>query len=225
MKLILALLIALQGLGSFAAKEDSLFTGRVSRSNPKASLMRVRVDFANYKFLDKGDRVQFWTADNAQQICSAYVKGTGSKYVLLKVREYHRCVSRARVAVGSFLYFRGTDLLKNQQLARKLTQIILKKRLALESRLLKGKKVLSSYTQRIDLVNKRYQVLKEKLEIEWQNELAQVEENKNASFQVYKGTLARIEDLDFKLEKYKVYEHDVYEDRWSLDEKIYQKTP
>jgi hypothetical protein len=75
----------------------------------------------------------------------------------------------------------------------------------------------------VDAVNKRFEILRQKLEIEWQKELAALEEDKAKSFTEFKNAVARLNEIDVKLEAYRLEDHNLKLDRWSLDPALYQK--
>ena len=50
-------------------------------------------------------------------------------------------------------------------------RIMMKKNMALNSRLNRTKKELEQYIEKINAINKRYQILREKLEHEWRDEI------------------------------------------------------
>ena len=75
----------------------------------------------------------------------------------------------------------------------------------------------------MDVVNKRYAVLRQKLELEWQKELSDLEEDKLRSFQGYQTTETHLNELEYKLQQYRVRDENMVIDRWSLDPKLYYK--
>ncbi len=95
--------------------------------------------------------------------------------------------------------------------------------MALNARLTRYQSEVDGYIEKVDVVNKRFEVLRQKLELEWQRELADLEEDKTRAYQNFKETQARLNDLEFKLRKYRVRDQNLQEDRWSLDPKLYYK--
>ena len=84
-------------------------------------------------------------------------------------------------------------------------------------------KELTGHVEKVDGVNKRYEILRQKLEIEWQKELSALEEDKSRSFTEFKNSEARLNEIDTKLETYRVEDHNLKLDRWSLDPALYIK--
>jgi tetrahydromethanopterin S-methyltransferase subunit G len=199
------------------------FTGRVSRLNNKASLMRVRINFKNSKYINKKDKIEFWNDSNPKSRCSSYVQARSTEYLLLKVPEYNKCIWGVHVTTGSYLHFYSPDLERSLKVARDLIDILLKKRMALEARLTRHQKRLDNYPDRVEAVNRRYDVLRKKLELEWKEELASLEEDKTFTYKNFQSTKTRLDDLEHKLEKYRIGDHNLTMDRWSLDPKLYRR--
>jgi hypothetical protein len=205
-------------------KDDlSVFSGRVSKISGKSSLMRVRVDFVNFKFLNKKDKVEFWLESYPSHRCIAYVIGKSNEYMLLRIPSFSQCVRKVGVTVGSYLHFRSKDLSRTLQIAEELLQVLLKKRLALHSRLSRTKKDLDAHIEKVDAVNRRYEVLRDKLDLEHQQEMMALEDDRTSKFKVYKDTQAKLDSLDYKLEQYRIGDHNLKLDRWSLDPKLYRR--
>lgn len=200
-----------------------MFTGRISRLSKDAKLMRVRVDFKNAKFLKKQDRIQFWNETYPERRCRAFLEAKSNRYLLMRVPHYDKCLFNVSVTVGTYLHFYSEDLAKSITVAKDLMEILNKKRLALESRLKRYEKEMTSYVEKMDSVNKRYEILRQKMELEWQQELSSLEEDKTKSYTNYKNSQARLNELDHKIQQYRIQDQNLYEDRWSLDPKLYFK--
>jgi hypothetical protein len=197
------------------------FTGRISRLNGKAKLARIRTDFANIKFLNRKDRVEFWNETYPDQKCVALVEGRTNDYLLLKISEYETCITRVHFTTGSYLHFQSEDLGQTVKIAKELVEILLKKRLAMKIKKERHQKDLAGQIEKVDTVNKRYEILRQKLEIEWQKELSALEEDKAVTFTEFKNAEARLNEIDTKLEAYRVEDHNLKLDRWSLDPALY----
>ncbi|MAX67615.1 MAG: hypothetical protein CME66_11820 [Halobacteriovoraceae bacterium] len=205
------------------ASETSVFSGRVSKLNRVARLARMKIDFDNVKFLNKTDRVEIWNPSSPERKCLSYVEGVANDYLLLRIPKYEKCVTSVHFTTGSYLHMYSPNLEKNIGIAQDLIQILHRKRTALKARLSRHQKSVDSYIEKVDVVNKRYKLLKEKLELEWQKELSALEEDKTQSYLDYKKTQARLHELNYKLEQYRVHDQNMKEDRWSLDPELYYK--
>lgn len=197
------------------------FAGRISRLNAPARLMRIRTTFENIKFLTRKDRLEFWNETYPDQRCVALVEGRTNDYLLLRIPFYETCIRRVHFTTGSYLHFESADLAQNVKIARELIQILLKKRLAMRSKKERLQKELTGHVEKVDAVNKRYEILRQKLEIEWQKELSALEEDKAQNFTEFKNAEARLNEIDVKLEAYRVEDHNLKLDRWSLDPALY----
>jgi hypothetical protein len=216
-----ALPVKSQSVESTNDEYGNHFTGLISRLNSSANLARVRTDFSNIKFLNRKDRVEFWNESHPDQRCIAYVEGRTNDYLLLKIPQYDFCVRRVHFTTGSHLHFESPDLKATVQVAKELIQILQKKRLAMSTKKERHHRELTGHIEKVDAVNKRYDILRQKLEIEWQKELSALEEDKAHTFMEYKNAEARLNEIDTKLESYKIEDHNLKLDRWSLDPALY----
>ena len=212
-----------QSVESKTPEPDSHFAGRVSRTNPTASLMRIRTDNSNIKFLRYRDRVDFWNESYPDLRCLGYVEGRTNDYLLLRVASYATCIRKVHFTTGSYLNFRSVDMDQTLVTVKELVEILLKKRLAMTTKKERHKRELEGHVERVDTVNKRYEILRQKLEIEWNKELAALEEDKAVIFTEFKNSEARLNEIDTKLEAYKIEDHNLKLDRWSLDPALYIK--
>jgi hypothetical protein len=195
----------------------------VSRLNEKAALARVKIDFENAKYLNKKDKVEFWSDTQPEKRCSSYIEGRSNEYILIKIPQYAECVGGVHITTGAYLHFYSPDMERNMKVGRELLDILLKKKMALDARKHRYQKKLDNYPERVDAVNKRYAVLRKKLELEWEKELSNLEEDKAFDYKNYQSTELRLSEIEHKLEKYKIGDHNMKEDRWSLDPKLYIK--
>ena len=206
-------------------KKDALakFSGRVSSLNLDAKLVRFKVQFDNIKFLNKGDEVDFWGEHQEANKCSGKVLGRSSDYILLKVGKLSWCNEVTPMPNGRFFHFYSIDLSNNIGVARKLTEILLKKRLALEGKIQRNQKIIDTYLQRVEAVNNRYELLRRKLEQEWREELTDLEQDQIEVVRNNNGLEVRLNETNHKLELYQVEDKNLKVDRWSLDKKLYYK--
>ncbi len=226
MKLLIALLFCIPVLASVSkAKSDmknlALFSGRVSSFSKEAKLLRFKINFENVKFLNKGDVVEFWGQQQDVNKCKGKVIGRSSDYLLLKVRAFHRCNEIAPFAIGRYFKIESIDLRTNISTARKLTEILLKKRLALQSKISRNDKLIATYLQRVEATNNRYEILRRKLEAEWRDELTRLEEDHIEIVRNNDGLKIRLNETNHKLEVYQVQDANLRKDRWSLDPNLY----
>jgi hypothetical protein len=202
-------------------EDHATFSGRISRINTQGRLMRIKTDFTNIKFLNRKDRVEFWNESYPGQRCISVVEGRTNDYILLKVPQFEACIRKVHFTTGTFLHFHSQDLQQTVKIAKELVEILLKKRLAINAKKQRHQKELDTYMERVDAVNKRYEILRQKLEIEWQKELAAMEDDKIQAMSELKSSEARLSEIDTKLETYRVDDHNLKVDRWSLDPALF----
>jgi len=202
-------------------EDATVFSGRISRLNGSAKLARIRTDFANIKFLNRKDRVEFWNETYPERRCMALIEGRTNDYFLIRIPQYDTCIRKVHFTSGTYLHFESPDLENSIKIAKELIEILLKKRLAMNAKKTRHQRELDGYVEKVDVVNKRYEILRQKLEIEWQKELASVEEDKAVSFTEFKNSEARVNEIDTKIETYRVEDHNLKLDRWSLDPALY----
>lgn len=202
-------------------EDQTEFPGRISKLNEIAKLMRVRVTFDNMKFVNKGDKLQFWQHLYPDQKCRGEVVARSQMYFLLKIPEYSECLKRVNMTTGSSIRFFGENLAKNLRTAKELIDILLKKRLALHSKLKRESVQVEKFNEKIGIVSKRYETLYRKLEAEKLKEIEFLKKDQITSFEQYKDTEGRLRDVMRKLEKYRVEDSNFELDRWALDPKLY----
>jgi hypothetical protein len=203
--------------------EKGVFSGRVSRVTVEANLLRIRVDFDNVKYVNKKDKVEFWEQHNPSYHCKAYVAGKSSNYLLLKVPNIRECKRQLSLGYGMYLQFFSEDLENNIKMGKELIEILVKKRIAINGKMMRRQRQLDSHVEKADAINARFKVLRDKLEAQWRDELALLEEDRLVALRNYKGLEVRLNEIDFKLEKYRITDENLATDRWSLDPRLFYK--
>lgn len=202
---------------------DGFFSGRVAKINTEAGIVRVKVDFENAKYVNAKDKVEFWDEHNLTQKCKSYVVGKTNDFLLLKVPEFKYCEKFLFMTTGAYLNFYSEDLKNNLIMGSEVVGILIKKRLSVEGLISTKKKEIESYDERVGAINARYKTLRDKLEQEWKNELTNLEEDKTVTLQAMTDLERRKDEIDFKLEQYKISDDNLKLDRWSLDSRLYFK--
>ncbi len=203
--------------------EEGYFSGRISRINKDISVLRIKVDFDNIKYLNPKDQIEFWDEKNSSKKCKGYILGRSSDYVLLKVSDFFHCERDLYVTTGSYFKFFSQDLVNNVKMGREVLSILIKKRMAITGQIDLKNKEMSTFKEKANTLNARYQTLMDKLEQEWQKELHALEEDKTFAFRNYKDLERRRDEIDKKLELYKIKDENLTLDRWSLDSNLYFK--
>ncbi|MDD4973400.1 MAG: hypothetical protein PHY93_03570 [Bacteriovorax sp.] len=203
--------------------EEGFFSGRISRINRAINVVRVKVDFDNIKYLNPKDKIEFWDEKNNTQKCKSYIVGRTSDYLLLKVPELSACEKYLYFVSGSYFKFYSEDLHNNVLMGKEVVTILLKKRMAVQGQLAGRNKEITAHVERVNAINARYQTLREKLDQEWQKELHALDEDKTYAVRSFKDLERRRDEIDQKLEQYKIKDENLTLDRWSLDSHLYYK--
>lgn len=199
------------------------FSGRISRVNFKASLIRIKVDFLNIKYLNKKDRVEFWQEQNSKLRCYGFVIGKSSDYILMKIPSITSCGNYLNLANGYYTRFYSKDLANNILMGKELIQILSKKHLALSGILGVKQRELDRHVEKVHTVNDRYQLIRDELEAEWRKEISSLEEDRIITLGEFTRTQTDLDELNHKMEKYKISDDNLEIDRWSLDPRFYFK--
>ncbi|MDD0852448.1 hypothetical protein HBN50_05030 [Halobacteriovorax sp. GB3] len=208
---------------SFADATEGYFSGRISSFQVEAGLLKIKADFPNIKYVNKKDVVEFWNQQANLRRCRSYVAGRTSDYILLKIPNPYECSKSVSLDRGVYLNFFSQDLVNNLKMGKEVVEILLKKRLALKSKLSHVQRDLDSHIEKVNAVNSRYEVLRQKLLLEWKKEIQSLEEDRVNSMRNYKGIEIRLDEVSHKLEKYRVEDENLKADRWSLDPRLYYK--
>lgn len=223
LSLIFSMALSADARAATNISEEGFFSGRISRINKEISVVRVKVDFDNVKYLNPKDKIEFWDEKNQSQKCKSYIIGRTSDYLLLKVPEMKYCEKNLLFTTGAYFKFFSEDLVNNIKMGREVVGILIKKRMGVQGQMdVKNREILS-HIERVNTINARYQTLREKLEQEWQKELNALEEDRTYALRTYKDLERRRDEIDQKLELYKLNDENLAIDRWSLDSSLYFK--
>lgn len=203
--------------------EAGFFSGRISKINRAISTVRIKVDFDNVKYINPKDKIEFWDEKNSSLKCKSYVIGRTADYILLKVNDIKFCERQVYFATGAYFKFFSEDLVNNIKMGKEVVTILLKKRMAVDGQMEMKNRDLQSHIERVNTINARYQTLRKKLEQEWQSELHALDEDRTFALKAYKDLERRRDEIDQKLEQYKLRDDNLTLDRWSLDSNLYFK--
>lgn len=203
--------------------EEGYFSGRIAKINKEINVIRIKVNFENIKYLNPKDQFEFWDEKNDSKKCKGYVLGRSSVYILAKVPDVINCEKLVYLTAGSFFRFYSPDLANNIKMGHEVISILVKKRMAINGQIDLKNREMSNYIERANVINARYEALKDKLEQEWQKELHAVEEDRLYTQRSYRDLERLRDEIDQKLELYKVKDENLTLDRWSLDSNLYFK--
>jgi len=82
---------------------------------------------------------------------------------------------------------------------------------------------LEGHGEKVAATNSRYELLKRKLEAEHRKSLGALEEEKSHQFVLFKQFEARLNEVESKLESYRVHDQNYVVDRWALDPDLHIK--
>lgn len=225
MKFLLFLLLGLFATAlsaqELAQKADGEFSGRISHLNMDASLIRFHLEFENQKYLNKKDQLDFWDTGNPRYRCRGYIVGRAPDYILVKVPEFKVCQKYVNMSLGRYILFSSQDLANNILMGKEVYQILIKKQLALGGKMKRHEEELHQHIEKVNAVNQRYQVLKEKLEAEWRDQIQALDEDKTVTLGKYQATKNQLDDVNFKMEQYRIEDKNFVLDRWALDPRLY----
>lgn len=203
-------------------EEMGHFTGRISKLSTETSLIRFRVQFRNLKFLNKNEYLEIWSEGDTFR-CAGQIVGKSNQHLLVKVVEMQKCLDRTQLAVGAHIHLFSKVLAKNVNLAKEVVEILLKKKFAIQIKIDKRKQTLDQYLDKIEVVNKRYDILKAKLEQERQEEISALQSDKLTATNSYNSLKGELMEVEHKLEEYSVGQSNLSQDRWALDAALYLK--
>ena len=196
------------------------FAGRVSRLNPLASLMRVRLDFANAKFLRTHDAVEFWNEGMPMVRCQAAIVGKSGEYFLMRVYEWKLCINKVGFGVGSHVYFESKDLEKTLITAREMVKVLLQRRMVLEGQTNNKKNDVNDQSSQLENINARYEAMIERIRNEWNEAIKGLNAAKSGNQVELNSLQAQLDEIDFQLERYRVEDANFKKDRWAIDPTI-----
>tara|TARA_B100000925_G_scaffold291844_2_gene281861 strand:+ start:155 stop:856 length:702 start_codon:yes stop_codon:yes gene_type:complete len=195
----------------------SKFKARLYSVKKEVHLLKFRVNFPNARFLTPGTSVKFRTNIGLNYYCDGVVLSKSVNHFLLKVPHIENCSRYQNLSLGINADFISTDLEKNIISAQELINVLNKKRLAIFGKLKRVKKRLTTFVERESAVNFRYDTLSSKLEAERQEALLALESEKIMDTQNFKNFSSKLDEIDFKLEKYRIHDTNDVDERWSLD--------
>ena len=209
--------IELNTLGRISKNDLSVFSGRVSSFHLEAKIIKFKLNFANIRYLSKGNKVKFWTEYQNNYQCQGIVLVRSSFHILVKVSKISQCNSLSPFVVGKYYFFGSKDLRNNIETGKDLIKILLKKKIALRGKIKQKNKMNETFLNKEDAVNNRYEILKKKLELERMKKLGELKIDQENILKSIENLDERLNAVNVKLEKYRVDDKNLIEDRWSID--------
>ncbi|MDB9786630.1 hypothetical protein OAB57_00870 [Bacteriovoracaceae bacterium] len=222
MKLVLAIFTISISV-CISANNYSEMPGRISKINLLGRLVRIRIRSKNIKFFNKSDRLKFWGYGNSSKQCRGKVAGKTNEYLLVKVPDIELCIKYTSIVVGGKVSVFGRTFTDKIHMANEVVSLLSKKRLAIDGRIRQSEKEMISFYDKIEAVNQRYSILLEKLKGQWKDEIRDLEHDKLTAENAYNHYRIKRDDIDFKLERYRVSNDQLEKDRWALDSQFYYR--
>ena len=224
MKFFLLSIITFFSIEAFSKIEQlGVFAGHITKINNKAALVRVKVKFENMKYLNKRDRIEMFTEYNPEVRCKGYVAAKTHNYLLVKIPEIKICKSHVHLSVGAYTHFYSDDMVSNLKVGKDLLKLLHRKRSAIFGLMHESRTALHQHIEKVGAVNRRYQVIQEKLRKEWRDEITLLEEDRVSAFKQFEEYQRDLKEIDHKLEQYTIIPENFTTDRWSLDSRLYFK--
>ena len=107
-----------------SGKRDlSMFSGRILSSDFQTGFVKIRHNFSNGRFLNKGTRISVWgpdTAYNPKNSCSAIIVGKSPDYLLLRIKPILACPRIVNFCGGQAISWWSESLVENINTAKEL---------------------------------------------------------------------------------------------------------
>jgi hypothetical protein len=185
--------------------------------NEKARLLKVKGEFANIKYLVQGTRLEIWNPEKSLIKCKAWVRENTMGYLLLDIQNSAACINKIYLQPGSYLMAQSEELVKNLEVGKQAMEVMAKRRLILTGERENLQKELDAYTEKIEMTNKKFQLAREQIELEYKKEIGELERSRIDKVNTFQDLAARLEDLEFKMKRYEVEDQNFKTDRWSID--------
>ena len=213
-------------LNESRASDLTNFSGRLLASDFESGFVKIRVEFSNGRFLQKGNDIKLWKPDivfNRHQKCDGIIVGKTTKYILIRLKDINECQKVVNFTPGQAVSLKSDSLVGNIDTARELQKVLSQKRLALSSRVKTLKDLIDGHDEKVNAINTKYDTLMKKLNYEWKLAIEKAEEERIYNTQEYRNYAMRLDEVDFKIEQYLIEDDNFYTDRWSLDPSLYYK--
>jgi len=98
MKYLILFLLSFSAQASL--NKEGIFSGRISKNNPDAKLIRVFVEFDNLKYINRKNKLEFFKSDAPENKCKGYILGKSTQYLLIKIPKYEICARKIALGRG-----------------------------------------------------------------------------------------------------------------------------
>lgn len=199
----------------------SRFPGRLTDKKDDNTVLKISGENPNIRFFKRGDRVmfQFDRPSISHLTCRGLVRGVEKHYFILYVRNIQKCLGRSssRLRRGAHMNFHSPTLAQRVLEASRFRQILIEKKADFLRQLNQLNNELWSFHQRRLKIIANYEEEILKLEKERERELRVFNRERKDKADLKRDLIARLDQLKFDLEFYRVVKPEILKDRWGQD--------
>ena len=197
----------------------SQFKGRVSDRDEASSVFKVQSDSENVKFFKGGDQVRFKVEQNPNKdFCQGDIRTVEPGFFTMYVKNLYPCWNEGEYfRRGMILNFKSSRLAERVQDASEYRLILLKRREDYFKQLNKMNVFIWSFKQQKVQLAAQYDKKIEELKKKKRRALEGLLSKKNDVASTQRELIYRLDNLDEKLEFYRIENHSQKKNRWSKD--------
>lgn len=196
----------------------SKFTGRVTDRDKSTNILKISSENKNIKFFRAGDLVSFTVASRDSNFCKGYVRNVEENFFVIYVKDIYSCWEDTDYfRRGSLLRFQSNQLSLRVREASKHRIILLKRKRDFFRQLNDVNHFVWSYDQQKVLTASDYDLKIVEIEKGKQKALEMLISKKKDQIRIQKELIRRLDELDEKLDHYRIERDDMLVDRWHLD--------
>ena len=195
------------------------FEGRVSDRDQASSILKVQSENENIKFFKAGDKVHFKVQQNPNKdFCQGHIRAVGPEFFTMYVKNLYPCWNEGEYfRRGMILNFETSRLAERVQNASEYRLILLKRREDYFKQLNKVNHFIWSYKQQKVQLAAQYDKKIEELKKKKRRALEGLLSKKNDVASTQRELISQLDNLDEKLEFYRIENHSEEKNRWTKD--------
>lgn len=211
---MLLVLISLIGIFDVYASGNLKFSGVILNNN--SEFLTLKINNSNIKFFKNGDEVFFFNKIYADYKCRGIVEKGNRERLILKVTDYTNCKKYMSLTANSTIDLESNDLLTNLSMAKDVENILLKKKMILEHKVLRLKKDIKSRNLKYQSIEQEYEEKIASLSLEKEEKKQNVLLIEDESRKQINDAKLKLIDIDKKLQLYRVEDQRYRRSQWSL---------
>ena len=194
------------------------FLARVSDKNRSTNILKLKYENGNLKFLKIGDSVNFRVKGQGYRECEGHIRDVEPPYLTMFVDDIEDCWKKnSYFRRGTILVFDSKLLSKRVYEGSVFRKILLRKREDYLRQLEGVNNFLWSYDQEKIKVAAKYDERINALEQKKRKGLEGMINKKNENIYIQSSLMKKLNEIDSRLEKYRVERKELFFDRWSQD--------